>query len=166
MTAKRMRAFARRALTAGEIALAQTVFADRIDYSRVRIHYVPVMPHGAMVPLGKTIVHGAAWPPPTDFMADTLDRQGWFVHEMAHVWQATIGTPLALAKLNALGTAAYRVVIDPARSFFDYNIEQQAEIARFIFLARSGRPHPDGPPVRTLERLWPIAANDVPGRAP
>mgnify|MGYP001809696460 CR=1 FL=1 len=131
-----MRPWARRALTAGEIALARTIFAEQIDYAAVHIFNAPLMPHGAMVPLGATIVHGAQWPPPTDFTADTLDRQAWFIHEMAHVWQAATGVTLAAAKLSALGAGAYRVSLEPGRSFFDYNIEQQAEIARFLFLAR------------------------------
>jgi hypothetical protein len=156
-----MRAFEKRRLTTGEIALARTVFAEHIDYPRVTIRYAPLMPYGAIVPIGDTILHGAAWPPPRDFTCDTLDRQGWFIHEMAHVWQAEIGVTLALAKLRALGASAYRVVIDPALSFFDYNIEQQAEIARFVFLAQRGCPHPDGPPRRTLETLWPIRAGDL-----
>jgi hypothetical protein len=104
-----MRPWTRRPLTAGEIALGRTVFAETIAWPQVGVLYAAPMPHGAMVPLGLTIVHGLRWPPPQDFAADTLERQGWFIHELAHVWQAARGRLLAWAKLSALGARAYRV---------------------------------------------------------
>jgi hypothetical protein len=144
----------RRALTEGEQALGQALYGDTIDWPAVGLFWAPAAPHGAMVPLGLTIVHGARWPAPADFAHAPLAQQGWFIHELAHVWQAARGEWLAGAKLFALGRGAYRVALREGRSFFDYNIEQQAEIARFVFLARCGAPASEAPPARALEALW------------
>ena len=144
----------RRGLTPGEIALGRRVFADQIAWPQVGLLWAPAAPHGAMVPLGLTIVHGARWPPPRDFAAAALDQQGWFIHELAHVWQAARGEWLAGAKLFALGRAAYRVRLTADKRFFDYNIEQQAEIVRFVFLARAGALPAGAPPRAGLEALW------------
>ena len=151
----------RRGLTKGEVAIGKSMFADAIDWRRAGIAYAPPMPHGAMVPLGLTIVHGLRWPPPLDFAADSLDRQGWLIHELAHVWQAARGRLLAFAKLSALGANAYRVPNPPERPFSAYNIEQQAEIARLLFMARQGQPIPGAPTRAQLERLWPVPARSL-----
>lgn len=155
---ERMPPWARRGLTKGEIALGRTVFAEEIGWGAVAIVYAPPMPHGAMVPLGDTIIHGLRWRPPWDFAAVGMDEQGWFIHELAHVWQAARGVRLAAAKLSALGRSAYALRYAPDRPFGAYNIEQQAEIARFLFLARSGAPHPQAPAATALAALWPVRA--------
>jgi hypothetical protein len=147
--------FARRRLTPGEIGLARGIFADSLDWERVRVFQGPGLNFNAMVPAGATIVFSrwrAAW----DFAETGLDEQGWFVHELAHCWQAQRGTVLAAAKLSALGRAAYRPPKDTA--FAAMNIEAQAEIARLLFLARRGAKC--APFERAeLEALWPVRAS-------
>lgn len=156
----RMADFTRRSLTAGERAIAHATFgAASAPWDAVRIFQAPTQaPWGAMVPLGRTIVF-AAWRAAEDFAAVDLQEQAWFVHELAHVWQAARGTPLALAKLAAVGRAAYRADWAIERPFAAYNIEQQAEIVRFAYLARHGRPDPHGPSLRRLAALWPKSNN-------
>ena len=61
---------------------------------------------------------------------------------------------MPLAKLTALGARAYRYDYDPLRPFRAYNIEQQAEIGRHLFLARAGAPAPGAAPLGRLEALW------------
>src|SRR5690349_14430013 len=95
-----------RALSTGEIALGRGVFGDAIGWDKVRVLQAPPLPFGAMVPLGKTIVF-ARWRAARDFAEAPLIEQGWFVHELTHVWQAARGTILATAKLGALGKNAY-----------------------------------------------------------
>ena len=151
-----MAAFARRALTDGEIAFGRIAFGDEIDWPRVRIAQVhPAAPWGAMVPIGRTIVF-ARWRAAWDFARSDVLEQAWVVHELAHVWQAQRGVPLAAAKLSAIGRSAYRADWREERPFASYNIEQQAEIVRFAFLARIGRPDPTGPNLRRLAALWPV----------
>jgi hypothetical protein len=148
-----MHPWERRALSAGEVALGRGVFGDVIDWPRVRVLQAPAFPFGAMVPLGKTIVF-ARWRASSDFASAPLSEQGWFVHELAHVWQAACGTMLAAAKLGALGKKAYAFKPFAGAKMSGYNIESQAEIARHVFLARAGKPETGAPPREWLEEIW------------
>ena len=96
----------RRALTPGEVALGRTVFGDEIDWPRVRVRKTSPRGCGALGPIGKTIVFSKGRAA-RDFSKASLDEQGWFVHELTHVWQAACGCVLAGAKLGALGKGAY-----------------------------------------------------------
>jgi hypothetical protein len=142
-----------RALTPGEVAIAEAMFADELDASRVRIAQLPPLAFGAMVPLGETILFSMA-AAARDFSAAPPRAQGFFVHELVHCWQAARGRVLALAKLKAIGRAAYRYRLTPGKTFAAYNIEQQAEIVRHLFLARAGHPAPGAPTHAELEVLW------------
>lgn len=142
----------RRALTAGEIALGRSVFGDEIAWSKVRIQQAPPLGFGAMVPIGRTIVF-SKWRAAHDFSIATMWDQGWFVHELAHVWQAARGVVLAAAKLGALGKGAY-CYTPKAPDLRAYNIECQAEIARHLFLARAGVPEKGAPSKDWLEEAW------------
>lgn len=146
----RMGWFSARRLTQGELRLARQMFGDAIPYRRVRIVQLPPLPWGAMVPFGRRIYY-ARWRAAKDFADAERAEQGWFIHELAHVWQAQRGVPLAFAKLAALGRGAYKV---PKRPFAQMSIEAQAEVARKLFLARAGEPAPDGPDPEELEKLW------------
>jgi hypothetical protein len=149
-----MQAFERRALSSGEIALGQSVFGDAIDWTRVRVLQLPPLPGlAAVVPHERTIVF-SRWRAARDFAAAPKAEQGWFVHELAHVWQARRGVVLAFAKLGALGAGAYRYDAAPGAALADYNIEQQAEIARHVFLARAGAGASGAPPRGWLEAIW------------
>lgn len=148
----------RRHLSGGEIAFARGVFADEIAWPKVRVLQAPRLGPGAMVPVGRTIVffNWRAW---RDFSDAPLEAQGWFVHELAHVWQAKRGVVLALAKLGALGRGAYRYTPNPEAKFAAYNIEAQAEIVRHLFLARAGAPAEQAPPRAWLETAWASRAS-------
>lgn len=141
-----------RPLTPGEIALGRSVFADEIPWPKVRIVQAPPLGFGAMVPIGRTIVF-SKWRAAHDFSAASLWDKGWFVHELAHVWQAGRGVVLAAAKLNALGKSAYAYK-PGAPKLSAYNIERQAEIARHLFLARAGAPEEGAPSRQWLEQTW------------
>jgi hypothetical protein len=150
----RMRAFERRALTPGEIALARGIFADSIPYARVGVLQIPPLNFHAMVPLGTTILF-SRWRAPHDFAPAPLLEQGWLIHELAHVWQAQGGRVLAAAKLVAMGPAAYRP--PKGAPFAAMNIEAQAEVARLLFLARCGGQCTPFERAE-LEALWPVKA--------
>jgi hypothetical protein len=141
-----------RGLTPGEIALGRSVFGDEIAWSKVRIYQAPALGFGAMVPIGRTIVF-SKWRAAHDFSAASLWNQGWFVHELTHVWQAARGVVLAAAKLSALGKGAYAYKAK-APKLSAYNIERQAEIARHLFLARANAPEEGAPTKEWLEATW------------
>ncbi|MEZ5959486.1 MAG: hypothetical protein R3C30_03540 [Hyphomonadaceae bacterium] len=142
----------RRALTTGEIALGRSIFGDEIAWSKIRIHQASGLGFGAMVPLGRTIVF-SKWRAAYDFSVAPIWDQGWFVHELAHVWQAQRGVVLAAAKLNALGKRAYAYK-PRSPKLSAYNIERQAEIVRHLFLARAGMPEAGAPQEQWLEETW------------
>lgn len=148
-----MHLWERRALTPGEITIGRGVFGDAVGWDAVRVLQAPPLLFGAMVPFGKTIVFGR-WRAVKDFASASLSEQGWFVHELAHVWQAACGTLLAAAKLKALGKMAYAYAPRQGAKLADYNIESQAEIARHLFLARAGKAEAGVPSREWLEQLW------------
>ena len=148
-----MRWFETRRLTDAEIALGRSVFDDEIDWARVRVMQAPPLTFTAMVPFGRTIVF-SRWKAWRDFTQAPLADQGWFVHELAHVWQARRGVVLALAKLAALSRGAYAYKARKNAKLKSYNIERQAEIARHLFLARAGAPSRKSADKDWLEEVW------------
>lgn len=143
----------RRNLTAGETELGRTVFGDEIDWLRVGVRQIGRFGFGAMVPLGRTIVF-SKWRAARDFASANLGEQGWFIHELMHVWQAAHGVVLAGAKLGALGKGAYAYKPRARPKLTHYNIERQAEIARHLFLARAGAREDGMPSHDWLEEVW------------
>ncbi|MCX7358827.1 MAG: vgr related protein [Alphaproteobacteria bacterium] len=141
-----------RGLTAGEIVLGRSVFGDEIAWLKIRIYQGPRLGFGAMVPVGRTIVF-SKWRAAHDFGAASLWDQGWFVHELTHVWQAARGVVLAAAKLSALGKGAYAYTPRTPK-LNAYNIERQAEIVRHLFLARANAPEAGAPTKEWLEEAW------------
>jgi hypothetical protein len=127
-------------LVGEEISVASSVFGDRIDYSRVRVHdrrYWPAQGRYVMAPNGHIY-----WPGESGNLARSCPDV--FVHEMAHVLQHQRGVNVLLEGI-ALHTARYatlgrfdpyRFLYDPDRSFHSYNIEQQGDLARDIYRGR------------------------------
>ncbi len=141
-----------RSLTPGETALARSVFGDAIDYARVRLvrrKWFPFQPRGTvMAPTGNLHFHphGDLWS--DDFAAEPLYRQGLFMHEMTHVWQAqTRGRFYLPLMRHPFCRYSYR--LEEGRPFGRYGLEQQAEIVRHAFLAEKGFRLGAAPP-RTL----------------
>ena len=148
-----MRIGERRWLTAGEMALARSVFADEAPWAKVRMVQAPPLGFGAMVPFGRTIIF-SKWRAAKDFAQAPPYYQGWFIHELAHVWQAARGKVLAAAKMGALGKGAYAYSAKQGARLGDYNIERQAEIARHLFLSRLGERTEGMPNKDWLEAIW------------
>ena len=130
-----------RPLTPGEIELLRSVFKDAIDYSKVRLvkgKWWPFHPrNAAMAPMGSIYFHpdGGGWS--DDFSKEPLGRQGFFVHEMTHVWQ-TQAKGLFYLPLMRHPFCRYDYVLEAGRPFNRYGLEQQAEIVRNAFLAGRG----------------------------
>ena len=138
-----------RPLTSGEIALARSVFGDSVDYSKVRMvkrKWWPFQPRNtAMAPTGNIHFHphGNLWS--DDFAAEPVHRQGLFIHEMTHVWQAqTRGRFYLPLMRHPFCRYSYR--LEDGRPFERYGLEQQAEIVRHAFLASRGWRLASAPP--------------------
>ncbi len=72
-----------------------------------------------------------------DFATAPIHRQGLFVHEMTHVWQAQSKGPLYLPLMRH-PFCRYGYNLSPGKPLTRYGIEQQAEIVRHAFLLRNG----------------------------
>ena len=139
----------KRFLTSGEIALARSIFKDAIDYAQVRLiegKWWPLQPRrSAMAPMGDIYFHpdGGGWS--EDFSLEPLHSQGYFIHEMTHVWQTQAKGRFYLPLMRH-PFCHYRYSLVPGRRFDRYGLEQQAEIVRHRFLAENGALLPDPPP--------------------
>lgn len=135
-----------RGLSDAETALARSVYGGLIDYDKVTVincPYLPWQPPGTfMAPNGCIFVNNEHYR--DDYAVSGLGYQAIFIHEMAHILQYQKG--INVLGLGALLHAAhylsfkrynpYKYVFSEGKSFFDYNIEQQGDIARDIFLKR------------------------------
>jgi hypothetical protein len=130
-----------RGLTEGEMAMSRTIFGDAIDYSTVRLvkgKWWPFQPrNAAMAPNGNIYFHPVAGGWSEDFSKEALTRQGFFIHEMTHVWQAQRGGRLYLPLMRH-PFCRYAYELRPGKPFYRYGLEQQAEIVRHRYLADRG----------------------------
>ncbi len=130
-----------RPLTAGEIALARSVFGEAVDYRKVQMvrrKWWPFQPRNTvMAPTGNIHFHPGDDLWSEDFSREPLHRQGLFIHEMTHVWQTqTRGRFYLPLMRHPFCRYAYQLERD--RPFDWYGLEQQAEIVRHRFLADRG----------------------------
>jgi hypothetical protein len=131
----------RRPLTAGEIALARSIFGGSIDYDPVRIvrgRWWPFQPRGiVMAPTGNIHFHPADPRWSDDFSGESLALQGLFIHEMTHVWQSQRRGKYYLPLMRH-PFCRYGYQLRDGLLFDSYGLEQQAEIVRHRFLADRG----------------------------
>ncbi len=130
-----------RPLTAGEIALARSMFGDAIRYDRVRMvrrKWWLFQSRGiVMAPTGNIYFHPESHLWSEDFSKERLSLQGLFIHEMTHVWQAqTKGRFYLVLMRHPFCRYAYDLV--EGRPFDRYGLEQQAELVRHRFMADQG----------------------------
>ena len=148
-----------RPLTEGERALAASIFGNAIDYEPVRIRrrrWFPFQPrHVVMAPCGHIHFHPAGQLWSADFSAEPPHRQGLFIHEMVHVWQAQRRGRFYLPLMRH-PFCRYRYRLEPGRSFESYGLEQQAEIVRHAFLTR----HETGSNAEAYEGLLPFGVGN------
>jgi hypothetical protein len=143
-------------MTPGEVELARSIFGSAIDYSRVRLakgKWWPFQPRrSAMAPMGSIYFHpdGGGWS--EDFSREPLGVQGYFIHELTHVWQTQKGGRFYLPLMRH-AFCRYEYRLEPGKPFRLYGLEQQAEIVRHAFLARHGGDPPISPP----DSLLPFA---------
>jgi hypothetical protein len=142
-----------RPLTVGEIALARSIFGDAIDYSRVRMlkgKWWPLHPrNAAMAPSGHIYFHPYAGGWSDDFAREPLGRQGFFIHEMTHVWQAQKAGRFYLILMRH-PFCRYSYALKPGKPFERYGLEQQAEIVAHAFLGQHGARIAQAPPREML----------------
>ncbi|MFG0588138.1 hypothetical protein ACF8D3_08895 [Acinetobacter sp. YQ_14] len=136
--------FQYRQLTTGEIEMARSVFGHLINYKEVKIFNIPYLPWQPenifIAPNGNLFVHPKYFR--SDYSSCSTNLQGVFIHEMAHILQfqqqtnvilkgviLQLGYYLSFKKYNP-----YHYHFIQGKAFTDYNIEQQGDVARDIFL--------------------------------
>ncbi len=153
-----------RPLTAGEIELATSIFADAIDYSRVRLvrgRWWPLQPRGiVMAPTGNIHFHPDCANYRDDFAAASLSLQGLFIHEMTHVQQTQSNGRFYLPLMRH-PFCRYGYTLKEGWPLLRYGLEQQAELVRHRFLTDRGHaaasrgippPLPFGPGVTEVQQ--------------
>ena len=90
-----------------------------------------------MAPNGSLYFHPESDLCADDFAAVPIHRQGLFIHEMTHVWQAQARGRYYLPLMRH-PFCRYRYDLEPGRRFEEYGLEQQAEIVRHAFLLKHG----------------------------
>lgn len=90
-----------------------------------------------MAPRGHIHFHPAGDAYCDDFSQQSVMRQGLFIHEMVHVWQAQAKGAWWLV-FNRMPWARYDYSLKPGWPLHKYGIEQQAEIVKHAFWLRSG----------------------------
>lgn len=145
-----------RILTAGERALAASIFGAAIHYDAVRLHqrkFWPLHPRAyTMAPDGHLWFHPHGDLYCADFATADLTMQGHFIHEMTHVWQAQTRGRWFLT-LRRHPWCRYDYMLEAGKPFARYGIEQQAEIVRHVFLYRRGICAAGAPAQDALEAL-------------
>ena len=132
-----------RALTAGEITMARTVFADSIDYDTVRLrdeNYVPWQGANYVMAPNGHIYFGENLRGVLDWSLEDSNGQGLFIHEMTHVWQHQHGVNVLLVgayqqtKQFLVGDQ-YDYHLEAGKTLKAFNIEQQGDIVRDYYAA-------------------------------
>lgn len=121
-----------RYLTQGEIELAQRVFGDSIDYSRVKVFnrsfFGPFTSDRPMAPNGN-IYYQAKLDQSPDY---SKEYQLNYMHEMTHIWQDHSGQNVigmayhAMREHNGVYDYAYDYDADNIPPFAEMGLEQQA----------------------------------------
>lgn len=62
-----------------------------------------------------------------------LSIQSWLIHELTHVWQYQQGMNVIR---NAVFNRRYQYILQQGKQFFEYGIEQQAQMVQDYFLRR------------------------------
>ena len=135
-----------RELTRGEVLIAKNIFDNLINYNSIKVFNIPYLPwqpiNILMAPNGHLFINKEVFL--EDYSMCSITTQGLFIHELTHVLQHQKHKNVFIR--GALLQTAYYITFkkyDPYRytlikgkKFEQYNIEQQAEIARDIFLKK------------------------------
>ena len=133
-----------RPLTANEIRMAQTVFADAIDYAKVKIYRgIPFLPPLKLAVSPNGHIYFPKHDCPPDFTLAGAYYMVWLIHELTHVWQhqngyrTWLGGACLALRGGYLKRRAYRYgTPDKISCFSRLNMEQQADFLAHYFAAR------------------------------
>ena len=130
-----------RRLTENEVRMAKQVFANGIDFNRIKIYRgIPLIPNAntAIAPNGN--IYFPRKHCPKDFTQAGIAYKIWLIHELTHVWQHQRGHKVWLSGLLIMLKGGYRkrkayAYPIPLPHFNQLNIEQQADLVAHYFAA-------------------------------
>lgn len=108
-----------------------------------------------MAPCGHLHFHPESGSYCDDFSLHGPDLQGFFVHEMTHVWQAQSKGRWYLPLMRH-PFCRYDYRLRPGWTLDRYGIEQQAEIVRHVFLLERGWQAPGAAPLESYRGILPF----------
>lgn len=165
---------ASRTLTAGQIALAQQIYGNTINYSNVRIHdekWIIGQPDNTIM-----TPNGEIYYPPghyeSDFSSGTSAQKALFIHEMAHVLQHDNGMNVKLKAILGGGNYNYDAIFH-GTPFHKLSMEAQAEFLEDYYRKLNGIPIDPNKkggtledPDRDLSDYEEVMPMDLPGADP
>ena len=130
-----------RRLTENEVRMAKQVFADSINFHRIKIYRgIPLIPNAntAIAPNGN--IYFPRKHCPEDFTQAGIAYKIWLIHELTHVWQHQRGHKVWLSGLFIMLKGGYRkrkayAYPIPLPHINQLNIEQQADLIAHYFAA-------------------------------
>ena len=148
-----------RSLTEGERRIARSIYRGSIDLAAVTIRrrkwFWFQRRDTLMAPCGHIHVHPSSDRWSEDYSQERIGLQGLLIHELCHVWQAQHRGRFYLPLMRH-PFCRYRYRLRPGLRFEDYGLEQQAEIARHVFIQRAGYAVPGAAPLPLLEDILPF----------
>jgi len=159
-----------RSLTVGEIEMINEEFGKgTIDTRTVEIHRKTAWrlqgKNTAMAPDGDIYFHPEGGLYMDDFSTGALKMKGLFIHEMTHVYQVQSTGETLWGWRGAFNTYKFKPSdITGSRKWESFNIEQQADIAKFHYWSKQGA-YPSQwsnitlPTTSNYERLLPYIGN-------
>lgn len=147
-----------RALTAGEITLAKTVFKTEIKYGLVQIFnekFAFFQPKDrAMSPNGNIYYAPGNTGYSTDFSTADIHKKATFIHEMTHVWQHQHGVNLILR--GPFERDYDYMPLTATTKFADLGIEEQAQLVRDYFYLMHNYKASNWPPIQVYKTVIPF----------
>lgn len=135
------------------------MFGTAIDLDSVTVKrrkWFPFQPKNVlMAPTGHIHVHPASDHWSEDFAKEHLHAQGWFLHELTHVWQTQKRGKYYLPLMRH-PLCRYDYTVRANWPLERYGLEQQAEIVRHAFLLRNRITIRGAPPLPVLESILPF----------
>jgi hypothetical protein len=108
-----------------------------------------------MAPTGNIHVHPASAHWSDDYAQEHVHAQGWFLHELTHVWQ-TQNRGRYYLPLMRHPFCRYDYAVRANWPLERYGLEQQAEIVRHVFLMRNRIAVLGAAPLPVLETILPF----------
>lgn len=128
-----------RGLTDGEIAMAQEIFGDQMDYKRIGVISHNANHNMALNRLVRMTPRSYA---PDYSKEPSIYKRKSFMHELTHQWQEQHGVNLAQSALSLFFRhdgqydRAYNYRLEDVRDFKKLSIEQQGALVEDYFMAR------------------------------